>query len=55
MQFHAEMNRQRRDAELLLGEKHRKLEKTRQKLDGLVEAIAEGFRAWGPSGEARRP
>jgi site-specific DNA recombinase len=40
-------NRQRRDAELLLGEKHRELEKTRHKLDGLIEAIAEGFRAPG--------
>jgi len=44
-EFHAEINRQRRDAELLLGEKHRELEKTRHKLDGLIEAIAEGFRA----------
>jgi site-specific DNA recombinase len=46
-EFHAEINRQRRDAELLLGEKHRELEKTRHKLDGLIEAIAEGFRAPG--------
>jgi hypothetical protein len=44
-EFHAEINRQRRDAELLLGGKHRELEKTRQMLDGLIEAIAEGFRA----------
>ena len=44
-EFHAEINRQRRDTELLLGEKHRELEKTRHKLDGLIEAIAEGFRA----------
>jgi site-specific DNA recombinase len=46
-EFHAEINRQRHDAELLLGEKHRELEKTRHKLDGLIEAIAEGFRAPG--------
>jgi site-specific DNA recombinase len=46
-EFHVEINRQRRDAELLLGEKHRELEKTRHKLDGLIEAIAEGFRAPG--------
>ena len=46
-EFYAEINRQRRDAELLLGSKRRELEEVRRKLDGLIEAIAEGFRAPG--------
>jgi site-specific DNA recombinase len=46
-EFYAEINRQRRDAELLLGSKRRELEEIRRKLDGLIEAIAEGFRAPG--------
>jgi site-specific DNA recombinase len=46
-EFHAEINRQRHEAELSLGLKHRELEDTRRKLDRLIEAIAEGFRAPG--------
>jgi len=46
-EFHAEINRQRRDAELVINLKHRELEETCRKLDGLIEAIAEGFRAPG--------
>jgi uncharacterized membrane protein YccC len=44
-EFHAEINRQRRDAELSLGLKRRELEETCRRLDGLIEAIADGFRA----------
>ncbi len=46
-EFHAEINRRSRDAELLLGAKRRELEETRRKLGGLIEAIADGFRAPG--------
>jgi site-specific DNA recombinase len=46
-EFHSEINRQRHDAELSLGSKRRELEETRRKLDGLIEAIADGFRATG--------
>jgi site-specific DNA recombinase len=46
-EFHAEVNRQRRDAELAINLKRRELEETCRKLDGLIEAIAEGFRAPG--------
>ena len=46
-EFHAEVNRQRRDAELTLGFKRRELDETWRKLDGLIEAIADGFRAPG--------
>ena len=46
-EFHAEINRQRHDAELSLGSRRRELEETRRKLDGLIEAIADGFRATG--------
>jgi site-specific DNA recombinase len=46
-EFDAEMNRQRRDAEVAINFKRRKLEETCRKLDGLIEAIAEGFRAPG--------
>ena len=46
-EFHAEINRQRRDAELSLGLKRRELEETCRRLDGLIEAIADGFRAPG--------
>ena len=46
-EFHAEINRQRREAELSLGLKRRQLEEARRKLDGLIEAIAEGFRTPG--------
>jgi site-specific DNA recombinase len=44
-EFHAELNRQRRDAELTINFKRRELEETCRKLDGLIEAIADGFRA----------
>jgi hypothetical protein len=44
-EFHAEINRQRRDAELSLGLKRREFEETCRRLDGLIEAIADGFRA----------
>ena len=46
-EFHAKINRQRREAELSLGLKRRQLEEARRKLDGLIEAIAEGFRTPG--------
>jgi site-specific DNA recombinase len=46
-EFHTEVNRQRRDAELSLGLKRRELDEVRRKLDGLIEAIADGFRAPG--------
>ena len=44
-EFHAEINRQRHDAELQFKLKRRELEETWRKLDGLIDAIAEGFRA----------
>ena len=46
-EFHAEINRQRRDAELSLILRRRELEETCRRLDGLIEAIADGFRATG--------
>jgi hypothetical protein len=46
-EFHAEVNRLRRDAEVAINFKRRELEETCRKLDGLIEAIAEGFRAPG--------
>ncbi len=46
-EFHAEVNRRHRDAELSLGLKRRELDDVRRKLDGLIEAIADGFRAPG--------
>ena len=46
-EFHAEVNRQHRDAELSLALKNRELDDVRRKLDGLIEAIADGFRAAG--------
>jgi site-specific DNA recombinase len=46
-EFHAEINRQRHSAELSLSAKKRELEETCRKLDGLIEAIADGFRAPG--------
>jgi DNA invertase Pin-like site-specific DNA recombinase len=44
-EFHAELNRQRRDAELTINFKRRELDETCRKLNGLIEAIADGFRA----------
>jgi site-specific DNA recombinase len=46
-EFHAEVNRLRRDAEVAINIKCRELEETCRKLDGLIEAIAEGFHAPG--------
>jgi hypothetical protein len=46
-EFHAELNRQRRDAELTINFKRREFEETCRKLAGLIEAIADGFRAPG--------
>jgi site-specific DNA recombinase len=46
-EFHAELNRQRRDAELAITFKRRELQETSRKLDGLIEALADGFRAPG--------
>ena len=40
-------NRQRRDAELTINFKRRELDETCRKLDGLIEAIADGCRAPG--------
>jgi site-specific DNA recombinase len=45
--FHAEINRQRRDAETLAGAKRRELEELERRLDGLIDAIADGLRAPG--------
>jgi site-specific DNA recombinase len=44
-EFHAEVNRQRRVAELTASLKRRELDEVQRKLDGLIEAIADGFRA----------
>jgi site-specific DNA recombinase len=46
-EFHAEVNRQRHDAELSLVLKRRELDDVRRKLDGVIEAIADGLRAPG--------
>jgi site-specific DNA recombinase len=46
-EFHAEINRQRRDAELSLVLRRRELDDVRRKLDGPIEAIADGLRAPG--------
>jgi site-specific DNA recombinase len=46
-EFHAEINRQRHDAELLLDSRRRELQETCCRLDGLIEAIADGFRGTG--------
>ena len=46
-EFHAELNRRRRDAELTINFKRREFDETCRKLDGLIEAIADGFRAPG--------
>jgi hypothetical protein len=50
-EFHAEVTRQRRDAELTLGLKRRELDEVKRKLNGVIEAIAEGFRAPGLQGK----
>ena len=45
--MHAEINRQRADSELGLGAKHKELAAASRKLDGLIEAVADGLRAPG--------
>jgi site-specific DNA recombinase len=45
--FHEEVNRQRHTAELQVEARRRELGDTVRKLDGLIEAMAEGFRAPG--------
>jgi site-specific DNA recombinase len=45
--FHTELNRQRHDAEILVGVKRRELEDVGRRLDGLIDAIADGLRAPG--------
>jgi site-specific DNA recombinase len=44
-EFHAEVNRQRQNHELTTTLKRRELDDIRRKLSGLVDAIADGFRA----------
>jgi site-specific DNA recombinase len=44
-EFHAEVNRRRRDAELSVTLKRRELDEIQRKLDGLIDAIADGLRA----------
>ncbi len=46
-EFHAEVNRRSRDVELVAGQKRKELADISRKLDGLIEAIAEGLRAAG--------
>jgi len=46
-EFHAEINRLRHGAELSVGLRRRELEEIRRKLDGLIDAIAEGLRGTG--------
>ena len=46
-EFHAEVNRQRRGAELTASLKRRELDEVQHKLDGLIDAIADVFRAPG--------
>ena len=46
-EFHAEVNRLNRDREHAHGAKRRELDEVSRKLDGLIEAIAEGLRSPG--------
>ena len=46
-EFHAEVNRLRRDSELGAGRKRKELDDVTRKLDGLISAIADGLRATG--------
>ena len=41
------MNRQRHDIELVVGRRRKELEDVTRKLDGVIEAIADGLRAAG--------
>ena len=50
-EFHAEVNRRRHQAELSFGLRRRELDEVQRKLNGLVEAIADGLR--GPGLQAR--
>jgi site-specific DNA recombinase len=43
--YHAELNRQRSHTELQSADKRRELESVSRKLDGLIDAMADGFRA----------
>ena len=43
--FHAEVNRQRRDAEIEAGIKRKELNEVQRRLDGLIDAISDGLRA----------
>jgi site-specific DNA recombinase len=45
--FHAEVNRQRRDAEIAAGIKRKELDEVQRRLGGLIDAIADGLRAPG--------
>jgi site-specific DNA recombinase len=45
--FHAEVNRQRRDAEITAGVKRKELDEVQRRLSGLIDAIADGLRAPG--------
>ena len=45
--FHAEVNRQRRDAEIAAGVKRKEFDEVQRRLDGLIDAIADGLRAPG--------
>jgi hypothetical protein len=45
--FHAEVNRQRRDAEIAAGIKRKELGEVQRRLDGLVDATADGLRSMG--------
>ena len=46
-EFHAEVNRQHHDIELVVGRRRKELEDVTRKLDGVIEAIADGLRAAG--------
>ena len=43
--FHAEVNRQRRDAEIEAGIKRKELNEVQRRLDELIDAISDGLRA----------
>jgi site-specific DNA recombinase len=43
--FHAEVNRQRRDAEIASAIKRKELDEVQRRLDGLIDAITDGLRA----------
>ena len=43
--FHAEVNRQQRDAEIEAGVKQKELDQVQRRLDSLIDAITDGLRA----------